>query len=57
MSKLDTPMTRWYWQQVGNTLTEEFCAVRRDFAEIVLATSNRIGIYGTSSTVNVSTSL
>jgi len=29
----------------------------RDFAEIVLATSNRIGIYGTRSTVNVSTSL
>jgi hypothetical protein len=30
---------------------------RRDFAEIVLATSNRIGIYGTRSTVNVSISL
>jgi hypothetical protein len=22
-------MTRWYWQQVGGTLIEEFCAVRR----------------------------
>ena len=22
-------MTRWYWQQVGGTLVEEFCAVRR----------------------------
>ena len=31
---------------------------RRDFAEIVvLATSNRIGIYGTSSSVNASTLL
>ena len=29
MSKLETPMTRWYWQQVGDTLVEEFCAVRR----------------------------
>ena len=29
MSKLETPMTRWYWQQVGGTLVEEFCAVRR----------------------------
>lgn len=29
MSKLETPMTRWYWQQVGGTLIEEFCAVRR----------------------------
>jgi hypothetical protein len=28
MSKLETPMTRWYWQQVGGTLVEEFCAVR-----------------------------
>lgn len=28
MSKLETPMTRWYWQQVGGTLIEEFCAVR-----------------------------
>jgi hypothetical protein len=22
-------MTRWYWQQVGGTLVEKFCAVRR----------------------------
>jgi hypothetical protein len=29
MSKLETPMTRWYWQQVGGTLIEEFCAVPR----------------------------
>src|SRR6188474_3238409 len=29
MSKLETPMTRWYWQQIGGTLVEEFCAVRR----------------------------
>jgi hypothetical protein len=29
MSKLETPMTRWYWHQVGGTLIEEFCAVRR----------------------------
>jgi len=29
MSKLETPMTRWYWQQVGGTLIEEFCAVTR----------------------------
>jgi hypothetical protein len=29
MSKLETPLTRWYWQQVGGTLVEEFCAVRR----------------------------
>ena len=29
MSKHETPMTRWYWQQVGGTLVEEFCAVRR----------------------------
>jgi hypothetical protein len=29
MSKLETPMTRWYWQQTGGTLVEEFCAVRR----------------------------
>lgn len=28
MSKLETPMTRWYWQQIGGTLVEEFCAVR-----------------------------
>jgi hypothetical protein len=29
MRKLETPITRWYWQQVGGTLIEEFCAVRR----------------------------
>jgi hypothetical protein len=29
VSKLETPMTRWYWQQVGGTLVEEFCAVPR----------------------------
>jgi hypothetical protein len=28
MSKLETPMTRWYWRQIGGTLIEEFCAVR-----------------------------
>lgn len=29
MSRLETPMTRWYWNQVGGTLIEEFPAVRR----------------------------
>ena len=29
MSKHETPMTRWYWQQVGGTLVEEFVAVKR----------------------------
>ena len=29
MSKLETPMTRWYWKQVGGTLIEEFRAVDR----------------------------
>lgn len=29
MSKLETPMTRWYWEQVGGTLVEEFCAAPR----------------------------
>ena len=24
MSKLETPMTRWYWSQMGGTLVEEF---------------------------------
>jgi len=28
MSKRETPMVRWYWNQVGGTLVEEFCAVR-----------------------------
>jgi len=27
MSKHETPMTRWYWKQVGGTLVEEFVAV------------------------------
>jgi arginine deiminase len=27
MSKHETPMTRWYWQQVRGTLIEEFIAV------------------------------
>jgi hypothetical protein len=27
MSKHETPMTRWYWKQVGGTLIEEFIAV------------------------------
>jgi hypothetical protein len=27
MSKRETPMTRWYWEQVGGTLIEEFPAV------------------------------
>ena len=29
MSKNETPMTRWYWKQVGGTLIEEFVAVNR----------------------------
>jgi len=29
MSKLETPMTRWYWQQVGGTLIEEFPVVEK----------------------------
>ena len=28
MSKHETPMTRWYWNEVGGTLIEEFCVVR-----------------------------
>lgn len=32
MSKLETPMTRWFWQQVGGTLIEEFCAVPRSIS-------------------------
>lgn len=27
MSKHETPMTRWYWQQVEGTLVEEFVAI------------------------------
>lgn len=29
MSKLETPMTKWYWKQVGGTLIEEYPAVCR----------------------------
>lgn len=29
MSRRETPMTRWYWKQVGGTLIEEFCVVER----------------------------
>jgi len=29
VSKNETPMTRWYWKQVGGTLCEEFQAVPR----------------------------
>lgn len=29
MSKLETPMTRWYWKQVGGTLIEEFLLTPR----------------------------
>ena len=29
MSKHETPMIRWYWEQVRGTLVEEFCAVTR----------------------------
>jgi hypothetical protein len=28
VSKLETPMTQWYWKQVGGTLIEEFPAVK-----------------------------
>jgi hypothetical protein len=24
VSKLETPITRWYWSQIGGTLVEEF---------------------------------
>lgn len=27
MSKRETPMTRWFWEQIGGTLVEEFPAV------------------------------
>jgi hypothetical protein len=27
VSKHETPLTRWYWRQVGGTLVEEFIAV------------------------------
>ena len=29
MSKNETPMTLWYWKQVGGTLIEEFIVVHR----------------------------
>jgi hypothetical protein len=29
MSKLETPMTRWYWSQIGGTLVEEFLLTPR----------------------------
>ena len=29
MSKHETPMIRWYWEQIGGTLCEEFRVVRR----------------------------
>lgn len=29
MSKRETPLTRWYWRQVGGLLVEEFCLVER----------------------------
>jgi hypothetical protein len=28
MSKRETPMTRWYWQQTGGTLIEKFVVVK-----------------------------
>ena len=29
MSKHETPITRWYWRQLGGLLVEEFCLVDR----------------------------
>ena len=29
VSRLETPMTLWFWHQVGGLLIEEFVAVRR----------------------------
>ena len=29
MSKNETPITRWYWSQLGGLLVEEFCVNRR----------------------------
>ncbi|QDS97677.1 hypothetical protein [Adhaeretor mobilis] len=29
MSKHETPMTHWYWEQIGGTLIEEFKAVAK----------------------------
>ena len=50
MSKRETQMTRWYWNQVGGTLIEEFPAVVRGSNQgrrlldgvIVLGEENRI---------------
>ncbi len=30
MSKHESPMVRWYWDQVGGTLIEDFIAVKRE---------------------------
>ena len=30
MSTHETPMVRWYWDQVGGTLIEDFIAVKRE---------------------------
>ena len=30
MSKHETPLTRWYWNQVGGLLIEEFAAIKAD---------------------------
>lgn len=27
MNRTEPPMTRWYWEQIGGTLIEEFCVV------------------------------
>ena len=29
MSRNETPLTRWYWRQLGGLLAEEFCLVTR----------------------------
>jgi hypothetical protein len=29
VSRRETPITRWYWQQVGGLLVEEYCLVQR----------------------------
>jgi hypothetical protein len=29
VSKLETPITHWYWRQLGDLLVEEFCLVER----------------------------
>ena len=33
MSKLETPLTLWFWHQVGGLLIEEFVAVRRTVSQ------------------------